>query len=74
MATTMEDVRINSYDWNKLDEAGREQLCRRVHENQHPGLMELREVRPGVFVGKRAAAPPSTPQGEGSPPPDPLSG
>jgi histidinol dehydrogenase len=32
---------------------------RRVHESQRPGTLELREVRPGVFVGERSRAIPS---------------
>jgi histidinol dehydrogenase len=43
---------------------------RRVHEEQHSGSLELREVSPGVFAGERSRAIPSVglyvPHGRGS--------
>jgi histidinol dehydrogenase len=46
------------------------QNVRRFHEEQRPGGLELREVRPGLFAGERAAPIPSAglyvPRGRGS--------
>jgi histidinol dehydrogenase len=41
----MENLKINIYDWNKLDRAGREQLCRRVEASIPQKVLDtVREV------------------------------